>query len=74
MVMRRALIALVCLVAAGCGGDAGSGSDAAGGGGTAKPTQLPAVSVADLGTGQDVSLRTLTAADKPLLVWFWAPY
>lgn len=70
--MRRAIAVLFALVFAGCGGGERPASTTSGG--TAKPTQLPAVSVADLRSGERISLRTLTAADKPLLVWFWAPY
>ena len=71
--MPRALLLLVLtVVLAGCGGE--RSSTGGGGSGTAKPTQLPAVQVADLRSDEQLSLRTLTAADKPLLVWFWAPY
>mgnify|MGYP006269686655 CR=1 FL=1 len=35
---------------------------------------LPRVRVRDLASGQLVDLSTLLPGDKPLAIWFWAPY
>lgn len=37
-------------------------------------SDLPAVTVRNLGTGESADLKALLPAGKPLLVWFWAPY
>ncbi len=75
--MRRLLV--IPLLAAGlaaCGGAQAPTSPS--GGSTeraaAPAVALPAVQVTDLRESSTLSLRTLTAKDKPLLVWFWAPY
>jgi hypothetical protein len=39
---------------------------------TASP--LPAVDVTDVATGGTVQLASLLPADRPLLVWMWAPH
>lgn len=35
---------------------------------------LPAVDVRDVASGETVALAELLPADRPLLVWFWAPH
>ena len=35
---------------------------------------LPALSVDDVAAGTKVELSSLAPADRPLLVWFWAPH
>ncbi|MGQ0743859.1 MAG: hypothetical protein ACT4OS_05910 [Acidimicrobiales bacterium] len=35
---------------------------------------LPGIEVDDVGAGSRVNLATFAPADKPLLVWFWAPH
>lgn len=40
----------------------------------AAPSPLPDVAVLDAGTGETVQLAALLPADRPLLVWFWAPH
>jgi hypothetical protein len=35
---------------------------------------VPDAVVTDLGSGQDVNLRTLIPADRPILFWFYSPY
>jgi hypothetical protein len=39
-----------------------------------EPSPLPAVEVRDLGTGASTDLAGLLPADRPLLMWFWAPH
>jgi hypothetical protein len=39
-----------------------------------EPSPLPAVEVRDLGTGASADLAGLLPADRPLLIWFWAPH
>lgn len=43
-------------------------------GAPAAPSPLPDVTVLDAGTGADVALAGLLPADRPLLIWFWAPH
>lgn len=40
----------------------------------AAQSDLPNISVTDLKTKKAVKLTTLTAAKKPVLLWFWAPH
>ncbi|HEX5616733.1 MAG TPA: hypothetical protein VFZ83_16405 [Acidimicrobiia bacterium] len=35
---------------------------------------LPVVDVLDVATGETVALAERLPADRPLLVWFWAPH
>jgi hypothetical protein len=35
---------------------------------------VPSATVTDLGSGQDVNLRTLIPAERPILFWFYSPY
>lgn len=37
-------------------------------------TDIPALDLIDVRTGEPVALRSLVPADKPLLFWFWAPH
>ena len=68
---RRALAVAVLAVSgflAACGsssGDVGSGQARQG---------LPDVTVTDVATEQPVTLASVTRADLPTLVWFWAPH
>jgi hypothetical protein len=81
-------LAAAAIVLSGCGGSASSSSpsratdaalavrpDAAL---AVRPesaaSALPAVIVHDLGSGQQVQLKNLLPAAKPVLVWFWAPH
>ena len=36
--------------------------------------QLPAVEVVDLATGENVLLSSFAPADRPIVLWFWAPH
>ena len=74
-----ALAGALALSACGGGGDSSagpatardsSGTDAAAEG--ASP--LPAVNVVDVISGETVALDSLLPADKPTLVWMWAPH
>lgn len=47
-------------------GAAASGAESA--------SPLPAVDVVDVATGETVALAGLLPADKPVLVWMWAPH
>lgn len=44
------------------------GQEASGGG------DLPDVEVVDIATGEKLALTSLVPAQRPLLVWFWAPH
>ena len=35
---------------------------------------LPAVTVVDVVSGESLVLSSLAPADRPILVWFWAPH
>ncbi|MEZ5233686.1 MAG: hypothetical protein R2749_13425 [Acidimicrobiales bacterium] len=73
------------LVLSACGGSGADGAgDVAGSagtstgaessvGGAAQASPLPAVTVTDIASGAAVPLDSLLPADKPLLVWMWAP-
>ena len=76
--MKRSLLAFVValsLVAAACGGD-GASTAPAGGIPEVIPGigALPAVEVLDVANGDTVDVSTLLPADKPLLLWCWAPH
>ncbi|MFM7537791.1 MAG: hypothetical protein ACKO91_18635 [Acidimicrobiales bacterium] len=75
-------LATLAVVLAACGGETsslqGSTEETArpavdGPVGTA-PSPLPDVEVLDVATGRPVRLATFVPADKPTLVWFWAPH
>ena len=36
--------------------------------------ELPAVNVVDVASGESLLLSSLAPADRPILVWFWAPH
>ena len=36
--------------------------------------QLPVVEVVDLATGDNVLLSSFAPADRPIVLWFWAPH
>ena len=40
----------------------------------AGPNQLPVVTVIDVETGDEVALESFAPADKPLILWLWAPH
>lgn len=48
--------------------------------GTAEPKtakgggDLPSVEVVNVATGQEFDFASLVPAERPLLVWFWAPH
>jgi len=79
--MILSLTMVLAAVAAGCGAgqESGSGqgadSPAAQASGSGQPVGfLPDLSVTDVGTGTDVALPSLVPADRPVLLWFWAPH
>lgn len=37
-------------------------------------TFLPDIEVVDVASGEPVALRSLASADRPTLLWFWAPH
>jgi hypothetical protein len=39
-----------------------------------EPGPLPALQVRDVRTGASIDLAGLLPADRPLLLWFWAPH
>jgi hypothetical protein len=38
------------------------------------PNEVPRAVVTDVDSGDDVDLRTLIPADRPILFWFYSPY
>ncbi|NNC73910.1 MAG: hypothetical protein HKN93_00215 [Acidimicrobiia bacterium] len=73
--MTRRLLALAIIlgfVTAACGD--GTNSDTGAPQVVAGVGALPAVEVLDVATSDTVDVSTLLPADKPLLVWFWAPH
>jgi thiol-disulfide isomerase/thioredoxin len=40
----------------------------------AEATFLPDIEVVDVASGEAVALRSLASADRPTLLWFWAPH
>ena len=55
-----------------------SAVDSVAGGGEAGPptagTDIPAVDVIDVRTGETVSLQSFATGETPILFWFWAPH
>lgn len=41
---------------------------------TGEATFLPDIEVVDVASGDTVALRSLASADRPTLLWFWAPH
>ena len=73
--MTVAVLALAAVVAAACAGSepsqaapAPAAQEAAGG------NALPPVTVVDVVSGESLALSSLAPADRPILVWFWAPH
>ena len=66
--VRRLIPVLVLLVAVALGIVLTAGGDDAGG------ARVPDVEVTALGSDQTLALRSLEDADKPTLLWFWAPW
>ncbi len=67
----------MAVVAGGCGSGGETGAVApppAGSGSTDLAGVLPDLSVTDVESGSEVSLRSLVPADRPVLLWFWAPH
>lgn len=79
-----ALIAATALTLAACGGTTNSGSPAEAAGSAAAGTAaagpsnaaspLPDVEVLDVTSGERVQLAGYLPAEKPTLVWLWAPH
>jgi len=67
--LATSAVLVISGIASGCASDSGSGVASPGSGGN-----LPDVSVTNVGSGESVGLRSLLPGDRPLLVWFWAPY
>jgi hypothetical protein len=40
----------------------------------AGPKGVPDAVVTDVDSGEDVNLRTLIPAERPILFWFYSPY
>ncbi len=83
--MHRRLAALAAgtiLIVAACGD--GDGSSVTAPSSTSSPAAadppaevvepLPDVSVQDVGAGTQVNLASLLPADRPILLWMWAPH
>lgn len=75
------LLLAATLALAACGGASAPGTGAPQTGsepgaapGAESSSALPAVDVVDIATGGDVALASVLPADKPVLVWMWAPH
>lgn len=77
------LLLAATLALAACGGTSGSSSgtgaaqtgvDPGVASGAESASPLPAVDVVNIATGETVALAGLLPADKPVLVWMWAPH
>ena len=76
------IVALSAVLAAACAGTADPPPAAAPAGpadpppaaAPAGPNALPQVSVVDVASGDSIVLSSLAPADRPILVWFWAPH
>jgi len=40
----------------------------------AGPNEVPDAVVTDVNSGEDVNLRTMIPAERPILFWFYSPY
>jgi len=73
--MRRtlpvALAAVLTLVAAAC---SGTTTTTTAEGGASLGSGIPELVVTDVDTGEQVTLASVVPADKPTLLWFWAPH
>jgi hypothetical protein len=82
--MRRTvsgLVVVAALVFNACGNDSirvqsAANADATGpvAANPAFKNPLPSVTVRDVGAKADINLQSLLPADKPLVIWFWAPH
>ncbi len=72
------LTLVMAATAAGCGSGGETGGAAApppaGSGSNQSAGVLPDLSVTDVESGSEVSLQSLVPADRPVLLWFWAPH
>lgn len=74
------IVVAAALALSACGGDNPSAGPAPAGGGSGSSaaaqgaSPLPAVDVVDVSSGDTVALASLLPADKPTLVWMWAPH
>ena len=80
MTRHRSLRLATLLLLAACGDASTTGAGApevetGGPAGSEAPARssLPSVEMTDVATGDAVALARLLPADKPLLLWFWAP-
>ena len=78
---NRAILVAAALVLAACRGNGTTSSPADAGSAPGSQAEapsstspLPAVDVIDVNSGDTVALAGLLPAEKPTLVWFWAPH
>jgi hypothetical protein len=41
---------------------------------TAGTSDIPAVTVRDVASGDEFALGSIVPSERPVLVWFWAPH
>ncbi len=70
---KLAVVLALVLASCGSGQVTGAAQPQAGDDGT-DSTTLPDLSVTDIATGDQVALQSLVPADRPVLLWFWAPH
>jgi ferric-dicitrate binding protein FerR (iron transport regulator) len=72
------IVAVSAMIGAGCAGTGTTAgedrSETTASANTATAAGLPEVDVLDVADGSTVQLGSLLPAEKPLLVWFWAPH
>ena len=82
-ILTLAVLTLLAVVAASCGGTepaqdgrapAPPASPPAEPPAAAGPTILPDVTVIDVVSGESLLVSSLAPADRPILLWFWAPH
>lgn len=78
--VAAAALAAVGLAACGEGGDPSAGSAVTTAGNpraaaaAAPGSAIPAVTVLDVGSGDEFALGSIVPSERPVLVWFWAPH
>lgn len=70
------LLVLAGLSLSACASDSGGAAPVGGQQTSApgRPSDLPEITVVDVGSGGSVTLSALFPDPKPLVVWFWAPH
>ncbi len=71
---RMVWTAIGVLVLSACGAGPASRTNSSAGGSSESISPLPAIEVEDVTGDRRVALDAFVPADRPTLVWFWAPH